>query len=119
MGAWDDLPADYSPFKVVCLAREVHRGSQLCERGGAAEGGDGFVSVAWKPRAGRTVPQSGTGAANEGGGRTYTLTCEVPEAEAGPACEAGAPAAGAVGGGRRGFQGAGGAGSCRTCVLAC
>ena len=75
MGAWDDLPAGFSPFKVVCLDRAVHPGSQLCERGGAAEGSDGFVSVAWKPRAGRTVPQSGAGAANEGGGRTYTLTC--------------------------------------------
>ncbi len=75
MSAWDDLPADHSPFTVVCLAREVHRGAQRCERGGAREGDDGFVVVRWKPRAGRLIPHSGDGASNEGGGRTYTLTC--------------------------------------------
>ena len=42
MGAWDDLPADHSPFKVVCSA---HGGTQLVERGGAFGGADGFVSV--------------------------------------------------------------------------
>jgi hypothetical protein len=72
MSAWDDLPAGHSPFKVMCSA---HGGTQLVERGGAFGGADGFVSVAWKPRAGRPVPQSGDGAANEGGGRTYTLEC--------------------------------------------
>ena len=72
MGAWDGLPADHSPFKVVCSA---HGGTQLVERGGAFGGADGFVSVRWKPRAGRAVPESGTGVVHGDGSRTFVLEC--------------------------------------------
>jgi hypothetical protein len=70
--AWDELAPGFSPFKVVCGA---HPGSQLVERGGAVEAGDGFVVSAWKPRADRTVPETGSGVRHADGSRTFTLEC--------------------------------------------
>ena len=86
--AWADLPADHSPFKVVCTA---HSGTQLVERGGAHEEPDGFVTIRWKPRNGRVVPESDTtvrhadgsktsapgGIRRADGSGTYTRECPV------------------------------------------